>query len=134
MTEYYCSKDNKNSTATYFLPRRISQDLVENGFSRIRLNVGHGRLDHKSTMAACVNVNVMKEVKYSSRSTNKRNANGSQKISSDETPNNPQILCTEYAKNMKRKVMKEKFELFNETNPYTWEKINGKDCMHFNHV
>lgn len=134
MTEYYCSKKNRDDTATYFLPRRISQDLVENGFSRIRLSVGHGRLDHKSTMAACVNVNVMKEVKSSSRSMKKRNANGSQKITVDELPNNPELFCTEYAKNLRKQIMKEKFQLFNEKNAYTWHKINGKDCMRFNHV
>ena len=37
MTEYYCNDCNDS---VYFLPGRISQDLVENGFSKIRLATG----------------------------------------------------------------------------------------------
>ena len=67
MTEYYCSNCNELEHSVYFLPRRISQDLVENGFSKIRLAIGHGRLDHRTTAAACTKVNLIKEVNASDR-------------------------------------------------------------------
>ena len=72
LTETYrTSTDEKNPTI-YFLPRRISQDLVENGFLRIRMAEGHGRLDHRSTIAAAIKVNTMKKVKSNDRSRKKR--------------------------------------------------------------
>ena len=97
-------RKNINDVPVYFLPRRISQDLVENGFSRIRLAVGHGRLDHKSTLAATVEANLMKEIKYHDRSIRKRNANSSIKDNSEEI-NKPEELCTEYAKNLRKKFL-----------------------------
>ena len=60
MTEYYCGNCNDLEHSVHFLPRRISQDLVENGFSKIRLAIGHGRLDHRTTAAACTKINLMK--------------------------------------------------------------------------
>ena len=133
LSEYYCGRKNINDVPVYFLPRRISQDLVENGFSRIRLAVGHGRLDHKSTLAATVEVNLMKEIKCHDRSIRKRNANSSIKDNSEEKSNSEE-LCTEYAKNLRKKILAEKSLLFNQTNPYTWMIKDGKDFMHFNDV
>ena len=74
MTEYYCSNYNDLGHSVYFLSRRISQDLVENGFSKIRLAIGHGRLDHRTTAAACTKVNLIKEVNTSERNRKKRNS------------------------------------------------------------
>ena len=60
LTEYYCRAGIEINKPVYFLPRRISQDLVENGFSRIRLAIGHGRLDHRTTSSAITKVNTGK--------------------------------------------------------------------------
>ena len=70
MTEYYCCRETLQ-TELFFLPRRISQDLVENGFSKIRLAIGHGRLDHRTTAAACVKANLVKEINTANRNSKK---------------------------------------------------------------
>ena len=67
LTEYYCRKGIETEKPVYFLPRRISQDLFENGFSRIRLAIGHGRLDHGTTSSAITKVNTGKEMKSCER-------------------------------------------------------------------
>jgi hypothetical protein len=94
MTEYYCLKSKDSDTPVYFLPRRISQDLVENGFPKIRLATQHGRLDHKTTANACVKVNLIKEIKSSDRSRKKRNASGC--VNLDEKCNS-ENTCTDTA-------------------------------------
>ena len=62
ITKYYCNTNNNSGEFFCFLPRRISQDLVENAFARIRLAIGHARLDHSTTFNARTQVNMLKEV------------------------------------------------------------------------
>ena len=93
LTTYYCN--NKTDASRYFLilPRRIIQDLVENVFSRIRLAIGHGRLDHITTYNAIIEVSAIKETKASTRSMQKRNAAGAtEEYKHDDVDN-----CIEYA-------------------------------------
>ena len=78
ITNRYCNLNNNTGELFFFLPRRISQDLIENAFSRIRVAIGHGRLDHITTFNACTEVNMIKEVKISERSLKRRNAAGAQ--------------------------------------------------------
>lgn len=134
LTETYCTSTDQKNATTYFLPRRISQDLVENGFSRIRLAVGHGRLDHRSTIAAATKVNTMKEVKSNDRSRKKRNADGLHKNMSTEPEHKPEESCIEYAKKQNKRIMEEKNLLFNVNLPFTWTSVDGKDFMHFHDV
>lgn len=95
MTEYYCKKSSEGSIPKYFLPHRISQDLVENSFSKIRLAIGHGRLDHRTTAAACAKVNLIKEVNTSDRNRKKRNASGCI-VESKTSIDNENLTCTEW--------------------------------------
>ena len=124
MTEYYCNKNCKDSTSKYFLPRRISQDLVENGFSRIRLAIGHGRLDHRTTAAACAKVNLIKEVSTSDRNRKKRNASGCI-VESKIAVNNDIITCTEYPKLRMDEARSRKKLIFNAINPFEWVESDG---------
>ena len=130
MTEYYCCRKNRD-TSLFFLPRRISQDLVENGFSKVRLAIGHGRLDHGTTAAACLKVNLVKEVNTTNRNMKKRNASGC-KVDADipemkiqETP------CTEYAALLIDEAQKRKYAIFKKVNPYVWTKANGTKHLQF---
>ena len=88
ITNHYCNLNNNTGEYFFFLPRRISQDLVENAFSRIRVAIGHGRLDHITTFNACTEVNMMKEVKISERSSKRRNAAGALIENTDSNKDN----------------------------------------------
>ena len=123
MTEYYCNDGNKNSSPVYFLPRRISQDLVENGFSRIRLAIGHGRLDHRTTAAACAKVNLMKEVNTSNRNRKKRNASGC--MTEIKISDKNEITCTEYPKLRMDEARSRNMMTFNTINPFEWVTTDG---------
>lgn len=123
MTEYYCSNDCEGNISRYFLPRRISQDLVENGFSRIRLAIGHGRLDHRTTAAACAKVNLIKEVNTSDRNRKKRNASGC--VIESKVVNNNEISCTEYPKMRMDEARSRKNIMFNTINPFEWVETDG---------
>ena len=130
MTEYYCSDCNDS---VYFLPRKISQDLVENGFSKIRLAIGHGRLDHRTTASACTKVNLIKEVNTSERNRKKRNSGGCLKgpmnedkndpISNDK--NEPIVQCTDYAILRMNDARKRKEMDFDKKDILIWKQTNG---------
>ena len=130
LTEYYCRKAIDNNQFVFFLPRRISQDLVENGFSRIRLAIGHGRLDHRTTSAAITKVNMVKEIKASVRSSKKRNASGqlvaNTVIDVDEH-------CTEYASNLISNAIKAQSMIIDEKCSYIWRIENGIEVLSFNY-
>jgi hypothetical protein len=130
LTEYYCRKGIENNHFVFFLPRRISQDLVENGFSRIRLAIGHGRLDHRTTSAAITKVNMVKEIKSSERSSKKRNASG-QLVINDVTDLDEH--CTEYAPNLLSKAIKTQSTIIDENCPYVWRLENGIEVLSFNY-
>ena len=103
LTNYYCNMNNIIGEHFFLLPRRISQDLVENTFSRIRLAIGHARLDHVSTFNAIVEVNMIKEVKSNIRVAKKGNAGGC--ISEIAFNNdNAESDCIEYAKKVRDKL------------------------------
>lgn len=124
MTEYYCKKSSEGSKPKYFLPRRISQDLVENSFSRIRLAIGHGRLDHRTTAAACAKVNLIKEVNTSDRNRKKRNASGCI-VESKTSIDNENLTCTEYPKLRMDEARFRKNLIFYAINPFEWIKTDG---------
>ena len=125
MTEYYCCTDTTN-TPLFFLPRRISQDLVENGFSKIRLAIGHGRLDHRTTAAACLKVNLVKEINTKNRNAKKRNASGCQ-IEINVPENKMQdIPCTDYAMVLIDEAKERKKNYFKKVNPYLWTETDGQ--------
>lgn len=133
MTEYHCCKRNLDSSL-FFLPRRISHDLVENGFAKIRLAIGHGRLDHRTTAAACVKVNLVKEINTTNRNLKKRNASGC-KIESQLSENKgEEIACTEYAILLIDEANNRKNAIFKKPNPYVWTKTNGKKHIKFLNV
>ena len=133
MTEYYCSNCNDLGHSVYFLPRRISQDLVENGFSKIRLAIGHGRLDHKTTAAACTKVILIKEVNTSERNRKKRNSGGCLVEPTLINKSNPislnkkesTVQCTEYAILRMNKARKRKTIHFNKIELLIWKETNG---------
>jgi hypothetical protein len=106
-----------------FLPRRISQDLVENGFS-------NGRLDHRTTSAAITKVNMVKEIKASVRSSKKRNASG-QLIAN--TVIDVDEHCTEYASNLISNAIKAQSMIIDENCPYIWRIENGIEVLSFNY-
>ena len=110
----------------FFLPRRISQDLVGNAFSRIRVAIGHARLDHSITFNACTEVNMMKEVRASVRSLNKRNAAGAiTEIKENLDINASHDKCLEYASKWKIKSLDSKNIIDNTLNKFNWSLVNG---------
>ena len=131
LTEYYCRKGIETKKPVYFLPRRISQDLVENGFSRIRLAIGHGRLDHRTTSSAITKVNTGKEMKSCERLNKKRNASGeSVRV---EVQEDTDELCTEYAAKRLFDALKARSLIFDEKLPFIWKKENGIELIQFNY-
>ena len=110
----------------YIIPRRVSQDNVENSFARIRLAAAHGRLDHRTTAGAVVKTNVMKEVKRSERCNNKRNSGEINTEEGDVNANGPESLCTEYATQRYDNGLKMRNEDFVSGNPFVWTEKNGK--------
>ena len=126
MTNYYCNSNNNTGNFFFFLPRRISQDLVENAFSRIRVAIGHARLDHSTTFNACTEVNMMKEVKASERSLKKRNAAGAlDEIKENLDINASQDNCLEYASKCKKSSLDRKKIIYNNLNNFNWSLVNG---------
>ena len=125
MTEYYCGKSKESKNPVYFLPRRISQDLVENGFSKIRLATEHGRLDHKTTANASIKVNLMKEIKSSDRNRKKRNASGCIKEKNTNEMNTDEITCTDVAGQKMNEAKSRKWKLFKESPSIVWKQTNG---------
>lgn len=128
LTNYYCNTNNIIGEHFFLLPRRISQDLVENAFSRIRLAIGHARLDHISTFNAIVEVNMIKEVKTNMRVAKKRNAGGciSEIVSNSDSVEND---CIEYAKHFRDKSASYKTTIYKKNKPYKWVIINGLSKM-----
>ena len=126
ITNHYCNLNNNTGDYFFFLPRRISQDLVENTFSRIRVAIGHGRLDHITTFNACTEVNMIKEIKISERSSKRRNAAGGQieKINS-----NKDYLSyddsIEYASKCRKKSFKNRSVIHENSNKLIWKIVNG---------
>ena len=126
MTKYYCNSNNNSGKHFFFLPRRISQDLVENAFSRIRVAIGHARLDHCTTFNACVEVNMIKEVKASERSLKKRNAAGAHaEIENDSNNNYNYDNCIEYATKFKKNSFERKKIIYNNSNKFSWTLVDG---------
>lgn len=126
MTNYYCNSNNNTGKFFFFLPRRISQDLVENAFSRIRVAIGHARLDHSTTFNACSEVNMMKEVKASERSLKKRNAAGAlDEIKENLDINASHDNCLDYASNCKKSSSDRKKNIYNNLNNFNWSLVNG---------
>jgi hypothetical protein len=129
LTEYYGARRKNNNEKFFILPRRISSDLQENHFSKVRLALRHGRMDHKGSFAACAKVNISKETKAQERSMKKRNAGGSLVESSEDNITDEVELCTEYTTNLRKKVVAMKNVDFKEKEPYRWIKVNGLDCL-----
>ena len=125
MTEYYCSKSKNSETPVYFLPRRISQDLVENGFSKIRLAIEHGRLDHKTTANACIKVNLIKEIKSSDRNRKKRNASGCNIENNSNEKREVEITCTDAAVLRMNEARSRKYKAFSENPLLIWKETDG---------
>jgi hypothetical protein len=121
LTTYYCNNKTNASRYFFFLPRRISQDLVENAFSRIRLAIGHGRLDHITTYNAIVEVSAIKETKASTRSMQKRNAAGAtEEYKPDDVEN-----CIEYASDCIKESLNRRHLYYNVDDPFKWSTLNG---------
>lgn len=131
LTEFYCRRGIEINRPVYFLPRRISQDLVENGFSRIRLAIGHGRLDHRTTSSAITKVNTIKEIKCCDRSNKKRNASG--ESIREDIKGDADELCTEYASTRLLDARKARSLVFDEDQPFTWIKKNGVEILQLNY-
>ena len=104
----------------------ISQDLVENGFARVRLAASHGRLDHRTTAAACVESNMIKEIKRNDRRNKKRNAGGGEVEEKIDRVAKPDLKCTEYASECYKTAVKMKCTDFDECKPFTWTLKSGK--------
>ena len=121
LTNHYCDIQNSASRYFFLLPRRISQDLVENAFSKIRLAIGHARLDHITTYNAVVEVNAIKETKASTRSMQKRNAAGAV----EECKLNDEENCVEYASDCKKESLNRRLLYYNKDNPFKWSIQNG---------
>ena len=126
LTRYYCSDDGNTKKPIYIIPRRISQDLVENGFARVRLAASHGRLDHRTTAAACVESNMMKEIKRNDRRRRKRNAGGGDVEEKKNSVAKPDLKCTEYAVECYENAVKMKHTDFDQLKPFVWTLKNGK--------
>ena len=124
LTKYYCSININTKNPVYIICRRISQDNVENTFSRVKLAAGHNRLDHKTTAAACSEVNMMKEIKSNDRSNRKRNAGGGEKIKNDLRVESD-LFCTDYASDCKEHAINMRNKDFVEGNPFVWTEENG---------
>ena len=131
LTENYCRTGIEINKPVYFLPRRISQDLVENGFSRIRLAIGHGRLDHRTTSSAITKVNTGKEIKSCERSNKKRNASG--ESITVEVKDDTGEVCTEYAVKRLFDARVARSLIFNEKLPFVWIKVDGIEILRFNY-
>ena len=131
LTEFYCARRNDMSKPFFLLPRRISQDLQENHFSKVRLALQHGRMDHRETFAACAKVNLMKEIKVQGRTMKKRNAGGSMIENADAHNTDIVEICSEYTTNLRVKIMSIKHKEFREIEPYYWKNVNGHDCLVF---
>lgn len=131
LTEYYCRRSIDNKESVYFMPRRISQDLVENGFSRIRLAIGHGRLDHRTTSSAITRVSMVREIKNCDRLNKKRNASGESVTVNNQTDMDE--ICTEHATNRILKARADRALIFNEKTPFRWIKENGIEILSFNY-
>ena len=129
LTYHYTKKNNTIGEHFFLLPRRISQDLVENAFSRIRLATGHARLDHISTFNAIVEVNMIKEVKPNMRAAKKRNAGGCPEITSHD--NSIEDNCIEYAKKFREESAAYKTSIYKSNKPYSWVLINGVAKMSY---
>ena len=126
LTTYYCNLNNSSGEYFFFLPRRISQDLVENAFARIRVAIGHARLDHITTFNACVEVNMMKEVKTNIRAAKKRNAAGA----NDDVDDIPLNVvdpndCIEYAAKYRKQTLEKKGKKYNPSKAFAWKIENG---------
>ena len=126
LTRYYCSGNDHTKNPIYIIPRRISQDLVENGFARVRLAASHGRLDHRTTAAACVESNMIKEIKRNDRRNKKRNAGDGDIEEKNVEVAKPDSKCTEYASECYKAAVKMKNTDFDEFKPFTWALENGK--------
>ncbi len=126
ITKYYCSTNNNSGEFFCFLPRRISQDLVENAFARIRVAIGHARLDHSTTFNACIQVNMMKEVKVSERATKKRNAAGANNdVEELSVVNASTDDSISYAANWRKNNAVRKNLIYNNSNRIIWTLVNG---------
>lgn len=125
LTKYYCSVNTNTKYPVYIICRRISQDNVENAFSRVKLAAGHNRLDHKTTAAACCEINMMKEIKSNDRSNKKRNAGGGEK-SNNNVRVESDSFCTDYASDCRMHAVKMRNKDFVEGNPFVWAEKGGK--------
>ena len=134
LTEYYSATRNDLSKPFFLLPRRISQDLQENHFAKIRLSLQHGRMDHKESFAACAKVNLIKEIKSHGRNMRKRNAGGALVEGSEGHDTDDVEICSEYTTNLRLEVMTIKYREFREDEPYYWTNVNGHDYLIFNIV
>lgn len=130
LTKYYCSISKQSGKFMFFLPRRISQDLVENHFSRVKLAIGHMRMDHKNTYAACGEVARMKEIKSDIRSMKKRNVSNMNEKNFDQEEFVDE-LCIEHAKNKRKLAMAEKDKHFPHNKTLTWRKVNDIEILVF---
>ena len=97
--------------------------MVENAFSRIRVAIGHARLDHCTTFNACTEVNMMKA---SERALNKRNAasaitENEENLDSNASNDN----CLEYASKWKKKSLDRKNNIYSNSNKLSWSLQNG---------
>ncbi len=111
--------------------------MVENGFLKIRLAIGHGRLDHRTTAASCTKVNLLKEVNTSERNRKKRNSGGclkresiiinkndpiSKPLATSNDKNEPRVQCTDYAILRMDEARKRKEIAFNKKDLLIWKQ------------
>ena len=127
MTKYYCNLQKSLNRTIYFLPRRISQDLVENGFARVRLGTKHCRLDHITTSSSCTKINVSKEVKSSERSNRKRNIEGIEDENNEEIKK--EESWTEYVTKCKENAIEKKKNVSTNGTEYVWEIVDGIEIL-----
>ena len=148
MTQFHCEKSISNGKEIYFIPRRISQDLVENGFATIKLGAKHGRLDHATTSASCVKSAVVKQLSISARNIKKRNIDECNKENENSNVNTEKM---KYEKEMliknnkneinsdtdetfadcvarsKKNATKRKNDLFDNKTIFAWKVIDGEE-------
>ena len=91
----------------------------------MKLAAGHNRLDHKTSAAACSEINVMKEIKSNYMSNKKRHAGGGVK-SNNTVEVESDLLCTDYASDCKKHAIIMRNKDFVEGNPFVWVEKNGK--------
>ena len=150
MTKFHCTKSIENGKEIVFIPRRISQDLVENGFATIKLGAKHGRLDHATTSASCLKSAVVKQLNISARNLKKRNieecnkenenndnVNGTNQYKKEcfdkkKEKNNNSLIEETFAERVARftaDANRRKHEIFEGKTAFSWKFVDGEEVF-----